>query len=66
MLLGVIPNMLVLNFVGAGIAIPEYRFVMLTLVTVAIAYFVWKTLKTNLTGSTVQPPLVDTPNQNQP
>lgn len=49
MILGLIPNMLILNFVGAGIAVPEYRFVLLLLVAVAIAYFVWKTLKTRVT-----------------
>ena len=42
--LGFIPNMLALNFVGAGIAVPEYRFVMLILVAVVIAYFTWKTI----------------------
>lgn len=42
--LGFIPNMLALNFVGAGIAVPEYRFVMLVLVAVVIAYFTWKTI----------------------
>ncbi|MBI4407626.1 MAG: TVP38/TMEM64 family protein [Candidatus Kerfeldbacteria bacterium] len=60
MLLGFIPNMLILNFVGAGIAIPEYRFVMLTLVAIVIAYFVWKTLKTNITSSKVQSHPVNT------
>ncbi len=49
MMLGYIPNMLVLNFVGAGIAVPEYRFILLLLVAVVIAYFVWKTLKTKVT-----------------
>lgn len=45
MLVGLIPNMFVLNFVGAGIAIPEYRFILLILVAAVIAYFVWKTMK---------------------
>lgn len=66
MLLGFIPNMVVLNFVGAGIAVPEYRFVMLTLVAIVVAYFVWKTLKTNLTNSTTQHHPADTLDQIQP
>lgn len=56
MVLGFIPNMLILNFVGAGIAVPEYRFVLLLLVAVVIAYFVWKTLKTKVTTTSNQHP----------
>ncbi|EKD79210.1 MAG: hypothetical protein ACD_41C00133G0002 [uncultured bacterium] len=65
MALGFIPNMVALNFVGAGIAVPEYRFVMLILVAVVITYFVWKTLKVRVTNSTVQPHPANTPNQTQ-
>lgn len=45
MALGYLPNMVALNFVGAGIAVPEYRFILILLVAIAIAYFVWKALK---------------------
>lgn len=65
MTLGFIPNMLALNFVGAGIAVPEYRFVMLILVALVIAYFVWKALKVKVTGSTTLRHPADTPNQTQ-
>lgn len=63
MTLGFIPNMLALNFVGAGIAVPEYRFVMLALVALTIAFFVWKTLKIRVTHSTTLRHPADTPNQ---
>lgn len=45
---GFIPNMLVLNFIGAGIAQPNYRYTMIALVAVALAYFVWKAFRLRL------------------
>lgn len=64
MALGFIPNMLILNFVGAGIAVPEYRFVMLFLVAITIGYFVWKALKIRFTNSTTSRHPVNSSNQN--
>jgi uncharacterized membrane protein YdjX (TVP38/TMEM64 family) len=58
MLGGLIPNMLVLNFVGAGIAVPEYRFVLLILVAAVIAYFVWKTMKLRVLSQGTKPTTV--------
>lgn len=66
MMLGFIPNMLALNFVGAGIAVPEYRFVLIILVIAVIAYFVWKAVKLRFTDPTTLHHPLDTPNQNQP
>lgn len=43
MMLGFVPNMAIMNFVGGSIAMPEYRYIMLGLVAGVIVYFVWRT-----------------------
>ncbi len=43
MLLGFIPNMAIMNFVGGAIGQPEYRYIMIGLVSGVIVYFVWHT-----------------------
>lgn len=48
MTLGFIPNMAVMNFVGGSIAMPEYRYIMLGLVTGVVVYFVWRTAKVHI------------------
>ncbi|MFA6475230.1 MAG: VTT domain-containing protein [Patescibacteria group bacterium] len=43
MILGYLPNIIALNFIGEGISQPKYRYAMLALVAVVLVYFVWKT-----------------------
>lgn len=49
MLLGFIPNMALLNFVGGAIAVPEYRYIMLALVVVVMGYFILRTVRERIT-----------------
>lgn len=48
-LIGFIPNMAILNFVGGAVATPEYRYVMLALIGVVVGYFLLRTMRDALT-----------------